>query len=156
MSLYSRFCTEIKDDNGEIEKITLNYPDNFNYGYDVVDVIAEQTPDKRAIVWCNVDNEEHIFSFLDVKRYSNKMANVFTDAGIRRGDRVMLVLKRHYEYWFAAVALHKIGAVMIPATHMLTVSDYVYRIKASKVKAIICTTQNDVPATIKKALEETR
>ena len=155
MSLYSRFCTEITDDNGEIEKITLNYPDNFNYGYDVVDVIAEQTPDKRAIVWCNVDNEEHIFSFLDVKRYSNKMANVFTDAGIRRGDRVMLVLKRHYEYWFAAVALHKIGAVMIPATHMLTVSDYVYRIKASKVKAIICTTQNDVPATIKKALEET-
>ena len=155
MSLYSRFCTEITDDNGEIEKITLNYPDNFNYGYDVVDVIAEQTPDKRAIVWCNVDNEEHIFSFLDVKRYSNKMANVFTDAGIRRGDRVMLVLKRHYEYWFAAVALHKIGAVMIPATHMLTVSDYVYRIKVSKVKAIICTTQNDVPATIKKALEET-
>lgn len=155
MSLYSRFCTEITDDNGEIEKITLNYPDNFNYGYDVVDVIAEQTPDKRAIVWCNVDNEEHIFSFLDVKRYSNKMANVFTDAGIRRGDRVMLVLKRHYEYWFAAVALHKIGAVMIPATHMLTVSDYVYRIKASKVKAIICTTQNDVPATIKMALEET-
>lgn len=155
MSLYSRFCTEITDDNGEIKKITLNYPDNFNYGYDVVDVIAEQTPDKRAIVWCNVDNEEHIFSFLDVKRYSNKMANVFTEAGIRRGDRVMLVLKRHYEYWFAAVALHKIGAVMIPATHMLTVSDYVYRIKASKVKAIICTTQNDVPVAIKKALEET-
>ena len=83
------------------------------------------------------------------------MANVFTEAGIRRGDRVMLVLKRHYEYWFAAVALHKIGAVMIPATHMLTVSDYVYRIKASKVKAIICTTQNDVPVAIKKALEET-
>ncbi len=155
MSLYSRFCTEITDDNGEIKKVTLNYPDNFNYGYDVVDVIADQTPDKRAIVWCNVDNEEHIFSFLDVKRYSNKMANVFTEAGIRRGDRVMLVLKRHYEYWFAAVALHKIGAVMIPATHMLTVSDYVYRIKASKVKAIICTTQNDVPATIKMALEET-
>lgn len=154
MSLYSRFCTEITDDNGEIKKVTLNYPDNFNYGYDVVDVIADQTPDKRAIVWCNVDNEEHIFSFLDVKRYSNKMANVFTEAGIRRGDRVMLVLKRHYEYWFAAVALHKIGAVMIPATHMLTVSDYVYRIKASKVKAIICTTQNDVPATIKMALEE--
>lgn len=154
MSLYSRFCTEITDDNGEIKKVTLNYPDNFNYGYDVVDVIADQTPDKRAIVWCNVDNEEHIFSFLDVKRYSNKMANVFTEAGIRRGDRVMLVLKRHYEYWFAAVALHKIGAVMIPATHMLTVSDYVYRIKASKVKAIICTTQNDVPVTIKMALEE--
>jgi acetyl-CoA synthetase len=155
MSLYSRFCDEIVDDNGNVKKVTLKYPENFNFGYDVVDVMAQETPDKRAIVWCNVENEEHIFTFSDVSKYSNKMANVFTNAGIKRGDRVMLVLKRHYEYWFAAVALHKIGAVMIPATHMLTVSDYVYRIKASKVKAIICTTQDDVPQTIKAALAET-
>jgi acetyl-CoA synthetase len=155
MSLYSRFCDEIVDDNGNVKKVTLKYPENFNFGYDVVDVLAQETPDKRAIVWCNVENEEHIFTFSDVSKYSNKMANVFTNAGIKRGDRVMLVLKRHYEYWFAAVALHKIGAVMIPATHMLTVSDYVYRIKASKVKAIICTTQDDVPQTIKAALAET-
>jgi acetyl-CoA synthetase len=155
MSLYSRFCDEIVDENGNVKKVTLKYPENFNFGYDVVDVMAQETPDKRAIVWCNVENEEHIFTFSDVKKYSNKMANVFTNAGIKRGDRVMLVLKRHYEYWFAAVALHKIGAVMIPATHMLTVSDYVYRIKASKVKAIICTTQDDVPQTIKAALAET-
>jgi acetyl-CoA synthetase len=155
MSLYSRFCDEIVDENGNVKKVTLKYPKNFNFGYDVVDVMAQETPDKRAIVWCNVENEEHIFTFSDVKKYSNKMANVFTNAGIKRGDRVMLVLKRHYEYWFAAVALHKIGAVMIPATHMLTVSDYVYRIKASKVKAIICTTQDDVPQTIKAALAET-
>lgn len=97
-------------------------------------------------------NEEHIFTFLDVKRYSNKMANVFREYGIGRGDRVMLVLKRHYEYWFAAVALHKLGAVMIPATHMLTVDDFVYRINASGVKAIVCTAQDDVPSTIKQAL----
>ena len=151
-SIYQRFCTEIKDENGGLKKLTLNYPDNFNFGYDVVDEYAAVSPDKRAMVWCNVENEEHIFTFLDVKRYSNKMANVFREYGIGRGDRVMLVLKRHYEYWFAAVALHKLGAVMIPATHMLTVDDFVYRINASGVKAIVCTAQDDVPSTIKLAL----
>ena len=151
-SIYQRFCTEINDENGGLKKLTLNYPDNFNFGYDVVDEYAAVSPDKRAMVWCNVENEEHIFTFLDVKRYSNKMANVFREYGIGRGDRVMLVLKRHYEYWFAAVALHKLGAVMIPATHMLTVDDFVYRINASGVKAIVCTAQDDVPSTIKQAL----
>lgn len=153
-SIYQRFCTEIKDENGGLKKLTLNYPDNFNFGYDVVDEYAAVSPDKRAMVWCNVENEEHIFTFLDVKRYSNKMANVFREYGIGRGDRVMLVLKRHYEYWFAAVALHKLGAVMIPATHMLTVDDFVYRINASEVKAIVCTAQDDVPSTIKQALRK--
>ena len=153
-SIYQRFCTEIKDENGGLKKLTLNYPDNFNFGYDGVDEYAAVSPDKRAMVWCNVENEEHIFTFLDVKRYSNKMANVFREYGIGRGDRVMLVLKRHYEYWFAAVALHKLGAVMIPATHMLTVDDFVYRINASEVKAIVCTAQDDVPSTIKQALRK--
>lgn len=153
-SIYQRFCTEINDENGGLKKLTLNYPDNFNFGYDVVDEYAAVSPDKRAMVWCNVENEEHIFTFLDVKRYSNKMANVFSEYGIGRGDRVMLVLKRHYEYWFAAVALHKLGAVMIPATHMLTVDDFVYRINASGVKAIVCTAQDDVPSTIKQALRK--
>lgn len=153
-SIYQRFCIEIKDENGGLKKLTLNYPDNFNFGYDVVDEYAAVSPDKRAMVWCNVENEEHIFTFLDVKRYSNKMANVFREYGIGRGDRVMLVLKRHYEYWFAAVALHKLGAVMIPATHMLTVDDFVYRINASEVKAIVCTAQDDVPSTIKQALRK--
>ena len=153
-SIYQRYCTEIKDENGGLKKLTLNYPDNFNFGYDVVDEYAAVSPDKRAMVWCNVENEEHIFTFLDVKRYSNKMANVFREYGIGRGDRVMLVLKRHYEYWFAAVALHKLGAVMIPATHMLTVDDFVYRINASGVKAIVCTAQDDVPSTIKQALRK--
>lgn len=151
-SIYQRFCTEIKDENGGLKKLTLNYPDNFNFGYDVVDEYAAVSPDKRAMVWCNVENEAHIFTFLDVKRYSNKMANVFREYGIGRGDRVMLVLKRHYEYWFAAVAIHKLGAVMIPATHMLTVDDFVYRINASEVKAIVCTAQDNVPSTIKQAL----
>ena len=154
MSIYKQYCNEIVDENGRLQKLTLEYPDNFNFGYDVVDKIADETPEKRALVWCNVEGEEHIFSFADIKKYSNQMANVFCSAGIGHGDRVILILKRHYEYWFAAVALHKLGAVMIPATHMLTVSDFVYRIKSSKAKAIVCTTQNEVPEKITAALKE--
>ena len=154
MSVYQQYCNEIVDENGRLQKLTLEYPDNFNFGYDVVDKIADETPEKRALVWCNVEGEEHIFSFADIKKYSNQMANVFRNAGIGHGDRVMLILKRHYEYWFAAVALHKLGAVMIPATHMLTVSDFVYRMKASHAKAIVCTTQNEVPEKITAALKE--
>ena len=151
MSIYKQYCNEIVDENGRLQKLTLEYPDNFNFGYDVVDKIADETPEKRALVWCNVEGEEHIFSFADIKKYSNQMANVFRSAGIGHGDRVILILKRHYEYWFAAVALHKLGAVMIPATHMLTVSDFVYRIKSSKANAIVCTTQNEVPEKITAA-----
>ena len=154
MSIYKQYCNEIVDENGRLQKLTLEYPDNFNFGYDVVDKIADETPEKRALVWCNVEGEEHIFSFADIKKYSNQMANVFRSAGIGHGDRVILILKRHYEYWFAAVALHKLGAVMIPATHMLTVSDFVYRIKSSKAKAIVCTTQNEVPQKITAALKK--
>lgn len=154
MSVYQQYCNEIVDENGRLQKLTLEYPDNFNFGYDVVDKIADETPEKRALVWCNVEGEERIFSFADIKKYSNQMANVFRSAGIGHGDRVMLILKRHYEYWFAAVALHKLGAVMIPATHMLTVSDFVYRMKSSHAKAIVCTTQNEVPEKITAALKE--
>lgn len=156
MSIYQKFCTEITDESGSLKKFTLNYPDNFNFGYDVVDAAAEESPDKKALVWCNTENEERIFTFSDIKKSSNKMANVFKRSGIRRGDRVMLVLKRHYEYWLAVVALHKLGAVTVPTTHMLTVTDFVHRIKASKAKAIVCTPQNGVPEKIKSALCEAR
>ena len=156
MSIYQKFCKETMDKQGNLNKITLNYPENFNFGYDVVDAIAEATPDKRALVWCNTEDEERIFTFGDVKNASNRMANVFRDAGLRRGMRVMLVLKRHYEYWFAAVALHKLGITVIPATHMLTVSDYVYRIRMSGVDAIVCTSHNDVPRKLLAAVEQTQ
>ena len=154
MSIYREFCHEITDENGMLKKITLDYPEDFNFGYDVVDRVAGETPDKRAIVWCNAEGEEHIFTFTDIRRCSNRIANVFRAAGIGHGDRVMLILKRHYEYWFAAVALHKIGAVMIPVTHMLTVSDLEYRLKASGVKAIVCTAQSGVPGKVKEALAQ--
>ena len=154
MSIYQQFCREITDENGMLKQITLDYPDDFNFGYDVVDRTAGETPEKRAIVWCNAEGSEHVFTFSDIRRYSNRIANVFRNAGIGRGDRVMLILKRHYEYWFAAVALHKIGAVMIPVTHMLTVSDLEYRLKASGVRAIVCTAQSNVPGKVKEALAQ--
>lgn len=155
MSIYQNFCHEEFNEKGDLQNLTLDYPENFNFGYDVVDRIAEETPDKRALVWCNAEGAERTFTFADIKSYSNRMANVFRKAGIGRGERVMLILKRHYEYWFAAIALHKLGAVMIPATHMLTVQDLVYRIKASQAKAIVCTTQNEVPQNILAALRKT-
>ncbi|MBE6884707.1 MAG: acetyl-CoA synthetase [Ruminococcaceae bacterium] len=152
--MYQQYCNEIFNENGNLQKLTLDYPDDFNFGYDVVDKIAEEAPDKKALVWCNAEGEEHIFTFSDIRKYSNRMANVFRSAGIGHGDRVMLILKRHYEYWFAAVALHKLGAVMIPATHMLTVSDLIYRLKTARVNAVVCTSQNDVPEKLTEALRQ--
>ena len=154
MSIDRKFCRETLNDQGGLENIELTYPANFNFGYDVVDAIAEETPEKTALVWCNTENEEHIFTFRDIREQSNRMANVFRQAGVKRGTRVMLVLKRHYEYWFAVVALHKLGAVAIPATHMLTVSDYVYRIRMSGAEAIVCTPQDGVPENLLAAVAE--
>ena len=156
MSIYHNYCKETFNENGALTHIELVYPDNFNFGYDVVDKIADEEPDKTALVWCNTEGEEHIFSFSDIKRLSNKTANVFKNAGIKRADRVMVVLKRHYEYWMVAVALHKLGAVMIPATHMLTVNDFVYRLKSANVDAVVCTPQNDVPDKILSAAAQAK
>ncbi|MBQ8164809.1 MAG: AMP-binding protein [Clostridia bacterium] len=155
MSIYKKYCREYFDENGNLTKFEIDYPANFNFGYDVVDEFASVSPDKKALVWCNTENEEHFFTFADIKKYSNQAANVLTSSGIKKGDRVMVILKRHYEYWFVAVALHKIGAVMIPATHMLTVKDYEYRICSSNADAIICTPQNDVPNNIRTAINNT-
>lgn len=155
MSIYQKFCSEEFDENGKLIKLSLDYPDNFNFGYDIVDTIARENPDKTALVWCNTENEEHIFTFSEINKFSNKMANVFKAANIKKGDKVMLILKRHYEYWFAAIALHKLGALMIPATHMLTEEDLIYRFNASKLQAIVCTPQNNVPEKVKNALKKT-
>ena len=154
MSIEQRYCREILDESGSLKDISLHYPADFNFGYDVVDVLARETPRKTALVWCNTLQEEHRFSFEEIRDGSNRMANVFYKAGIGRGDGGMVVLKRHYEYWFAAIALHKLGAVLIPATHMLTEEDFIYRIKASKAKAIVCTPENQVPKRIRAALKK--
>lgn len=115
----------------------VNVPENFNFGYDVVDSWAESDPEKKALCWTN-DRGEHVdFTFADIKRESDKAASWFLSLGIERGDMVMLILKRRYEFWFSIIALHKIGAVSIPATHLLTEKDIVYRCNAADIKMIV-------------------
>ena len=154
MSIYERFCTCTEDENGALKKIDIHYNDNFNFAYDVVDEIARENPGKRAIVWCNANDEERIFTFSDVMKESNRYANALSSLGIRKGDYVMLCLKKHYEYWFVSTALHKLGAVMVPVTHMLRVDDFKYRFTTADIKAVVTTEENDVPARIREALSE--
>ena len=113
-------------------------PEHFNFAYDVMDQWAEQKPEKLALLWTNDEGECIRFSFKDIKEQSDRAAAYFMSLGIGKGDMVMLILKRRYEFWLSMLALHKIGAVAIPATHMLTTHDIVYRNNRASVKAIIC------------------
>lgn len=151
MSIYKEFCEEKFDDKGRLTDFSIKYEDNFNFAYDVVDYIAAVDPNKTALVWCNTKGEEHVFSFKDISDLSSKAANVFTDHGIKKGDMVMVVLKRNYEYWYVSMALHKIGAVIVPTTHMLTGQDMEYRITTAKIKAVICTSHDHVPEHVAQA-----
>jgi acetyl-CoA synthetase len=119
------------------EGFAIKVPENFNFAYDVVDEWARIAPEKTALVWCNEQGEKASFTFAQVKLYSDKAANFFRGLGIGKGDPVMLILKRRYEFWFCLLALHKLGAVAIPATHLLTTKDIVYRNNAADIKAIV-------------------
>lgn len=131
-------------EDGSLEKIEFNEPDNFNFAYDVVDKLAKTKPQKTAMVWLSKNKEKKVFTFQDMSIMSSKAANLFASQGIKKGDKVMLVLKRHYNFWFALLGLHKLGAVIIPATHLLTEKDFDYRFKAGDVKSIVCTADGDV------------
>ncbi|MGI6372683.1 MAG: AMP-binding protein [Caldicoprobacterales bacterium] len=123
---------------------SVKVPDNFNFAYDVVDHLAQIKPDKTAIVWYDDNGETKIFNFKDLKYYSDKAANFFRDAGIKKGDPVMLILKRRYEFWFCLLALHKLGAISIPATHLLTSKDIIYRNNAADIKMIVAVNEDQV------------
>ena len=116
----------------------ITIPENFNFACDVVDEIALTTPEKTAMVWCDDKGSEAVFTFAQMKYFSDKAANFFRSKGIRKGDPVMLILKRHYTFWFCTLGLNKIGAVTIPATHLLTAKDIVYRNNAADIRMIIC------------------
>lgn len=141
-----RYVDETRDEQGNVVDYKYKYPEHFNFAYDVVDEIAKAEPNRRAMIWCNPEGEEHVFTYGDLKRYSDKTANMLRAKGIGKGDMVMVVLKRHYQFWFTILALHKLGAVIIPATFLLTKHDIVYRINSASVKAVICTGQGDVAA----------
>lgn len=139
MQIYKQFCKETFNPDNTLKNFELNFEDNFNFGYDVVDALAKETPDAYAVVWTNPDGEERKFTFEDISKLSNKAVNVFKKYGIQKGDRVMLMLKRNYEYWYVITALHKMGAVAIPATNMLTPEDIEFRVNAVSIKAVVCT-----------------
>lgn len=130
--------TEFKSYEEFRSEFEIRIPDNFNFARDVVDKIAALTPDKTAMVWCDDKGNEAVFTFGQMKYYSDKAANFFRSAGIRKGDPVMLILKRHYTFWFCSLALNKIGAVTIPATHLLSTKDIIYRNNAAEIKMIVC------------------
>ncbi len=132
----------------------INVPDNFNFGYDIVDAWAEKDPNKKALLWTN-DKDEHIqFTFADLKRETDKTASYFQSLGIGKGDMVMLILKRRYEFWFSIIALHKLGAVAIPATHLLTKKDIVYRCNAAGIKMIVSAGEEVITKHILDAVDE--
>lgn len=137
--MIDKFLT--KTEFADWDDFTANYqlvvPENFNFAYDVVDEWARIAPDKRALLWINDRGECREFSFAELKYYSDQTASYFQSLGIKKGDMVMAILKRRYEFWFTILALHKIGAVIIPATHLLTKKDLVYRNNAADIKAII-------------------
>ncbi len=149
-----RYVDETYDENGLLKTFKVKYPDNFNFGYDVVDDIAVADPDRRALVWCNPEGEEHVFTFADMKRWSDKTANFLAAQGIGKGDFVLVVLRRHYQFWFVATALAKLGAVMVPATFMLKEHDLEYRLNGASIKSIICTSVGDIADVVDNVYDE--
>ena len=148
--IYHDFIIPTEKD-GILTDIAFKNEDKFNFAFDVVDELGTRKPDKLAMVYVGEDGEERRFTFKDMKRESARVANYFTSVGIKRGDRVMLVLKRHYQFWFSILALHKIGAIAIPAPNQLLEKDFEYRFNAGGIKAILCTADGDVSNSVDAA-----
>ncbi len=141
--VYHNFITPTVED-GKLTAISFQNEETFNFAFDVVDALGTEKPDKLAMLHLSEDGTERRFTFKDMMKESSRAANYFKALGIQRGDRVMLVLKRHYQFWFAILGLHKLGAVAIPATNQLLEKDFTYRFAAGNVKAILCTADGDV------------
>lgn len=140
MRFIEQYCkTEFTSDEDFRQNFKTTLPERFNFAFDVMDVLAEKTPDKRALVWCNDKGEEKIFTYKDMSLLSSKAANAFASLGIGKGDTVMMILKRRYHFWYCLLGLHKLGATAIPATNLLTGKDIAYRIEAADVKMLLCT-----------------
>ena len=141
--IYRQFIDITENENGTPLSISFKNTERFNFAFDLVDELAKKEPEKLAMLHISRDKTERRFTFKDLKKASNQCANYFKSLGIKKGDRVMLVLKRHYQFWFAMLGLNKLGAIAIPATNQLQEHDFSYRFKAAGVKAIICTADGD-------------
>ena len=154
--MLERFLKQISFHSEEDYNKNLEFiiPENFNFAYDVMDVWAQEKPNKTALIWTDDEENERFFTFGELKELTDQAASYFLSLGIGKGDMVMLILKRHYEWWISILALHKIGAIAIPATHMLTTHDIVYRNNRAGVKAIICVGEDYVLEQITAAMSE--
>lgn len=153
-NINERYLDEAYYAHGVLKTFSVHYPETFNFAYDVVDDIGVNDPDRRAMVWCNPEGEEHTFTFADMKTWSDKTANFLAEQGIGRGDFVMVILRRHYQFWFTALALAKLGAVMVPATFMLKEHDLEYRLNKASIKAVIATNAGDIADVVDSTLEQ--
>lgn len=147
-----RYVEETYGDDGILEEFSIHCPEDYNFAYDVVDDIATAEPGRPAMVWCNPEGEEHIFTFGDLKLWSDKTANFLVDQGVKKGDMVLVILRRHYQFWFTALALHKIGAVLVPATFMLKEHDLEYRINLADIKTVIATDVGEIAQIVDNSL----
>ena len=156
MTLYQRFLRKPEFGSYEdfLHNFRINVPENFNFAYDVLDVIAEEEPEKRALQWAHMDGRERAFTFAEIARLSKQAANLFVRLGIQKGDKVMLVLRRHYTFWIAIMALCRIGAVAVPATHLLTKKDIVYRANCAGIKMVVTSAEGCFAASCEEALSE--
>ena len=140
----SKFVDTAENENGVLQSINFKNENKFNFAFDIVDEVARKDPKKLAMIHIDKNKVERRFTYNDMKRGSAQCANYFKSLGIKKGDRVMLVLKRHYQFWYAILALHKLGAIAIPATNLLQEHDFDYRFKAADISAIVCTADGDV------------
>ena len=152
--ILNKYCPRIDFDSYEdfLENFRIDVPADFNFAYDVVDEWARVEPDKRALLWCDDNGEEREFTFTDISKLSNKAANAFWKLGIRKGDVVMVILRRRWEYWITAMALCKIGATIIPASLQLTKKDIEYRAASANVKMMVCVNDEYVCTQVEEAL----
>ena len=152
--LVEKFVETEEDSQGILTDIRFKNTETFNFGFDVVDAIAEKYPDKLAMIHLDKNKKERRFTFKEIKKESNRCANYFSTLGIGPGDMVMLVLKRHWEFWPAMIGLHKLGAIAVPATYQLKEHDFVYRFNSAQIKAIICTADGDTADIVDRVLPE--
>ncbi len=147
MAIYERYIGRSRDDFATLEDITRNFkltwPESFNFAYDVLDTLGREKPDALAMLWVSNSGEEKRITFAEMSRQSNRAANYFKSLGIKKGDRVLLTLKRSYWFWYCILGLHKLGAVAVQATNMLTAKDYIYRCNAAGIKAVVITGDGD-------------
>ena len=151
--IWHKYIDVVENDDGTPQSIRFHNVVNFNFAFDLVDAVARRDPEKLAMLHISKDKTERRFTFKDIKRASSQCANYFKSLGIKKGDRVMLVLKRHYQFWFAILGLNKLGAIAIPATNQLQAHDFDYRFKSAGVSAIICTADGDTAHQVDIACE---